>query len=133
MLRRPPLTLTLTLTVLLICTLLTALLPFLAASLSASHDPMINVQVQLARHAEIRGIEQEASAHRHEDGSVEEGRRGHQHGHSAIDHTHEPLFTPPEHALILCTGVKQWILRDAILGTSVHVAMLERPPKPTTA
>jgi len=132
MLSRSPLP---TLIVLLACTLLTALLPFLAASLSASHDPLVKVkvQVQLARHAEFPGADQEASAHQHEDGSVEEGRWGHQHGHSAIDHTHEPLFVSPEHALILCTGVPQWSLCDAIVGPSAQVAALERPPKPTTA
>ena len=130
MLRRYPLP---TLIVLLACTLLTALLPFLAASLSASHDPMINVQVQFARHSEIPGADQEASGHQHDDGSVEEGRWGHQHGHAAVDHTHQPLFVPPKHALILCTGAPQWSLRDAIIGPSAHVAALERPPKPTTA
>lgn len=130
MLRRPPLS---SLIVLLVCTLLTALLPFLAASLSASHDPMVNVQVQLARHADIPGADQDASAHQHDDGSVEEGRQGHQHGHSAIDHTHESLFVPPEHALILCAETPQWRLRNGGAGTSAHVATLERPPKPTTA
>lgn len=130
MLSRSPLP---TLIVLLACTLLTALLPFLAASLSASHDPMVNVQVQLVRHAEIPGADQETSAHQHADGSVEEGRRGHQHGHSAIDHTHESLFVPPEHALVLYTGAMQWSLRDSIIGPNAHVAALERPPKPTTA
>lgn len=130
MLSRSPLP---TLIVLLTCTLLTALLPFLAASLSASHDSMVNVQVQLLRHAEIAGVDQQASVHQHDDGSVEEGRWGHQHGHSAGDHTHEPLFVPPEHALILCSGATQWGLRESIIGPSAHVATLERPPKPTTA
>lgn len=130
MLSRSPLP---ALIVLLACTLLTALLPFLAASLSASHDPMVNVQVQLVRHGEIPGADQEASGHQHEDGSVEEGRWGHQHGHSAIDHSHEPLFVPPEHALIFCMDTPQWSLHDSIIGPSAHVAALERPPKPTTA
>lgn len=122
-----------TLIVLLACTLLTALLPFLAASLSVSHDPMVNVQVQLVRHAEIADADQQASVHQHKDGSVEESRWGHQHGHSAVDHTHDPLFVPPEHALILCAGTTHRSLRDAIVGTSADVATLERPPKPTTA
>lgn len=122
-----------TLIVLLACTLLTVLLPFLTASLSLSHDPMVNVQAQLARHADIPGADQEASAHRHDDGSVEEGRQGHQHGHSAIDHTHESLFVPPEYALILCVETPQWSLRNGGSGTSAHVSTLERPPKPTTA
>lgn len=130
MLRRPPLS---TLIVLLVCTLLTALLPFLAASLSASHDPMVNVQVQLARHADIPGADQDASAHQHDDGSVEEGRQGHQHGHSAIDHIHEPLFVPPEHALVFCMDTPQWSLPDGRVRKSAHVATLERPPKPATA
>lgn len=130
MLSRPPLP---TLIGLLICTLITALLPFLAANLSVSHNPTANVQAQLARHAEIPSADQEAFAHQHDDGSVEEGRLGHQHGHSAIDHTHESLFVPPEHTLILCVETLQWSLRSGGSGTSAHVDALERPPKPTTA
>ncbi len=122
-----------TLIVLLVCTLLTALLPFLAASLSASHDPMVNAQVQLVRHVNFPGADQEIATHQHDDGSVEEGRWNHQHGHAASDHTHESLFVPPEHALIFCTDAPQWSLHDSTIGLSAHVAALERPPKPTTA
>ena len=129
MLSRSPLP---TLIALLICTLLTALLPFLGASLSASHDPMVNVQVQLVRHAEIAGVDQEGAAHQHDDGSVEEGRWGHQHGHSAVDHTHDPLFVPPVHALIFCSGATQWSVQKSILGPNAPVATLERPPRPTS-
>ena len=121
-----------TLIVLLACTLLTALMPFLAASLSISHDPLVKVQMQPAKHAEILSAEGKASMHQHEDGTVDEGQRGYQHGHSAIDHTHEPMFGPPEHALILCSGAPKWSLRDGT-GPGAHVATLERPPKPTTA
>lgn len=113
--------------------LLTALLPFLAASLSVSHDPMVNVQAQQARHTEALGANQDAFAHQHNDGSAEEGRQGHQHGHSAMDHTHESLFIPPEHKLGLCMETPQWSLRNGGFGTSAQVDALERPPKPTTA
>jgi hypothetical protein len=122
-----------TLIVLVACTLLTALLPFLAASLSVSHDSMANVQAGLGRHANIPSADQDASAHQHDDGSFEEGRQGHQHGHSASDHTHESLFVPPVHALVLCVEMPPWSLRNGGSGTSAHVAALERPPKPTTA
>jgi hypothetical protein len=130
MLSRSPLP---TLIVLLACTLLTALLPFLAASLSDSHDPRVNIQMQLVRLSEVPGPYLDASGHQHEDGSIEEGRRGHQHGHSAIDHSHEPLCVPPEHALMLCLETPQWRHLSGSAGASAHVAALERPPKPTTA
>lgn len=128
--RRHPLP---TLIVLLACALLTALLPFLAASLSVSHDPMVNIQAQQARHTEAPGANQDTFAHQHDDGSAEEGRQGHQHGHSAMDHTHELLFIPPEHKLSLCMETPLWRLNNGSAGTSVHVDALERPPKPTTA
>ena len=126
MLSRSPLP---TLIVLLACTLLAALLPFLTAGLSASHDPMVNAQVQLTGHAEIPGTDRETSVHQHDEGSIGEGKRGHQHEAPAIDHLHEPLFVPPETAPILCTVTRQWSPCDAVVGASVHADALERPPK----
>jgi hypothetical protein len=122
-----------TLIVLLACTLLTALLPLLAASLSNSHDQRAPLQAQSDRQAGVSGAEREASQHQHDDGLIDENREGHAQGHSAVDHIHESLFAPPDHALVLCAYASQWTQRDATRGPGAHVATLERPPKPTPA
>lgn len=123
-----------TLIVLLTCTLLTALLPFLAASLSASHDLMINIQAQQGRHVQTAWAEQNASAHPHEDSAIDESHWGQPPVHSASDHTHDPLFVAPfEHALSFSTCLLKWSLPDSLIRPSAPVATLERPPKPTIA
>lgn len=122
-----------TLIVLLACTLLTALVPLFAASLSNSHGQQASLQAQFDRQAGISDADREAPQHQHDEGLIDDNRGGHAQGHSAVDHMHESLFAPPDHALILCAGASQWSLRDGTTGPGAHVATLERPPKPTTA
>ena len=122
-----------TLIVLRVCTLLTSLLPVFAASLSNSHDQRVHLQAQPGRHAGIPGAGREALQHQHDDSSIDESRAGHQHGHSPVDHIHEPLFAPPVHALVFYAGASQRGLRDGTRRPGAFVATLERPPKPITA
>ena len=126
-----------TLIVLLTGLLLAALLPLMAAGVSASHDPPRKVSAQIARHAEIPGIDQDAAIPEHEhehDGDLDrDAHGGHQHAHSAIDHSHESLFALPEHAIPFCTGITSWRYRPGIGRTGAVVAVPKRPPKPATA
>ena len=123
-----------TLMVLLACMLLTALLPFLAASLSASHDPKSNPQAQLAHPAQAAWTEQDAHAKWHEDSAAHQSIWGQPLGHSAGDHTHHPLFAAPfDQRLRFAAGLPEWSLSDFLIGPGVPVGMLERPPRPTPA
>ena len=124
-----------TLIVLLTVLLLAALLPLMVAGVSASHDPLRKVSAQIARYAEIPGIDQDAAIHEHEhDGDpARDAHGGHQHAHSAIDHSHESLFALPEHAIPFCTGITSWRYCPGIGRTGAVVAVPKRPPRPATA
>jgi len=128
MLSRPSLP---TIIVVMACALLTLLLPLLTAGLSASHDPMIGSKLQ--RFASAESYESDVVKHEHADHSTEDGPSSHQHGHSNVDHTHEPLFLPPEHTTISEFDTRQWGFRTQDGLANALVGVLERPPKPTTA
>ena len=131
MLSRFPLS---TLMVLLACTVLTALLPFLAASLSPSHDPKSNFQAQQVHPAQAAWADHDAHAHLHEDSAVNKSFWSQPLGHSASDHTHHPLFIAPfEPGLRFAAVLSKWSLSDFLIGPGVPVATLERPPKPALA
>ncbi len=107
--------------------LITALLPFLAASLSASHDPLANIHV--AGHSAA----QEAISHSHDEGPAREDAGRDQHGHSAVDHVHETLFALPEHALTKFAMESRWIPLAPVARPSAFATVLERPPKHSVA
>ena len=109
--------------------LFAALLPLLTAGLSASHDPLREVSTHTEWLAEITGVDQDAANHDHDDVSAE----GHQHGHSAIDHSHESLFALPQHAITFCTGAMSWRFCAGAGRTGAVVAVPKRPPRPATA
>ena len=118
-----------TLVVLLAGLLLAALLPLLTAGLSASHDPLREVSTHTERLAKIPGVDQDAAHHDHDVDSAD----GHQHGHSAIDHSHESLFALPQHAITFCTGAMSWRFCAGTGRTGAVVAVPKRPPRPATA
>ena len=122
-----------TLIVLLTGLLLAALLPLMAAGVSASHDPLRKVSAQIARHAGIPGIDQDAANHEHDGDPARNAHGSHLHAHSAIDHFHESLFALPEHAIPFCTGITSWRYCPGIDRTGAVVSVPERPPKPATA
>ncbi len=123
-----------TLIVLLTGLLLAALMPLLAAGVSASHDPLRTVSAEIAQHAEIPGLDQDAASYQHEHvDSAEDAYGGHRHAHSAIDHSHESLFTLPEHAIPFCAGAASWRYCTGTGRTGTVVAVPERPPRSATA
>lgn len=113
------------------CTLLTLLLPLLTAGLSASHGPMIGSKLQ--QFAPAQSYESDVFKQAHADHSTEDGQPGHPHGHSNVDHTHEPLCNPPVHTSILGLNTCQWSLRAQNGALNAHVGVLEKPPKPIAA
>lgn len=126
-----------TLLVLLAGMLMTALLPLLSAGLSASHDPLRDLPLQVVRHA-ITSDDPDAARHRHEveaddSRAAGEGRDGHRHAHSALDHSHESLFAPPKHAGVPVMNGPQWRPGEGHQQDSAWVAVLQRPPRPVTA
>ena len=122
-----------TLIVLLTGLLLAALLPLLAAGVSASHDPLREVSTQIAGHIEFLGVAQDTANHEHDGDRVGDVHSGHQHAHSAIDHSHESLFSLPEHAIPFCTGTTSWRYCTGTGQTGTVVAVPERPPRSATA
>ena len=113
------------------CALLTLLLPLLTAGLSASHGPVMGSK--LPQFMPAQSDESDVFEQAHADHSTEDGQSGHAHGHSNVDHMHEPLCHPPVHTIILALITLQWSLRRKNGALNTHVGVLERPPKPIAA
>jgi hypothetical protein len=104
-----------------------AMLPPLSGG--PSHDPLDLKQVEAARHMALDADSLDGQDHVHDDGSLEERQRGHSHGHSPADHSHETAG--PAITLIAPDDFEApaWRAHRGARHASVLSSRLERPPR----
>ena len=93
------------------------------------HDPPAFAQAEVARHLLLGSAVCEDHDHVHDDGSPEERRPGHKHGHNAADHSHVSASPAVFLAMLSHPKTRQWQPHGLL---SVHRAptfRLERPPR----
>ena len=103
-------------------------LPFAGAA-AATHDPLLRKQAELARHAQFDVNGQIELGHSHDDGSVEEQRPNHSHGHGPSDHSHEFSKLLPTFPFLLPTGQQGWSRHYLLVAYSAPSLPPERPPR----
>jgi hypothetical protein len=94
------------------------------------HDPPAFAQAEAARHLLLGSAVCEDHDHVHDEGSPEERRPGHKHGHNAADHSHVSASPAVWLAMLSHPKTRQWQPHGLL---SVHRAptfRLERPPRP---
>lgn len=97
-----------------------------AGAVAATHDPLLLKQAQLTRHAQF---DQAELGHSHDDGSVEEQRPNHSHGHGPSDHSHEFSKLLPTFPFLLPTGQQGWSRHYLLVAYSAPSLPPERPPR----